>query len=203
MKKVVCVACGLVNLDTFPSFPACAACGARLPSLRRPAWRERLRRPVLPLVWALILGACVGMVALLSVAIARDTQFQDRGSLVVEGQSAPDPLDARVQLWTLSLQPADAQDTDPLRHVRLRLSVADEKLWSVSVVSPTPQTRESLGQGRYFGWSQLRPGTTVRLRLVPPVGARPPVAPLRLLWAVEGFEALSLSARLEPPDRSH
>ena len=194
MKKVVCARCGLVNRDTFPSFPFCEACGTRLPALRRFGWRERLRRPVLPLVWSAVLGAGVALVAFLSLSLARDTRDHNRGALAVTGQGVPDSRDPRAQEWTLTLQPSNEGDDEPLHHLRLRLSLQDEKLWRLRVIAPRPDSVESHGGGRYFGWSSLPARATVQLRLAAPRSVHQ-ASSLKLMWTADGFEALPLLVR--------
>lgn len=186
----MCARCELVNLDTFPAFPLCEACGARLPSLRRFGWRRPLRYPVLPLVWAIILGAGAAMLALLSVNLARDTRDRERGTLILSGQSVPDPRDGRAQIWTLTLSPTDAGDEEPLRSLRLRLSRKDERRWGLSILSPRPTSTQTLGSGRYFNWFTVPRRATLRLRLLAPDG--PQAGSLRLWWTAEGFEGLPL-----------
>lgn len=188
----MCARCELVNLDTFPAFPFCEACGARLPSLRRFGWRGPLRRPALPLVWAIVLGAGVTMLGVLSLGLTQEAREPNRGRLVLDARNAPDAHDRRAQIWTLKIRPADAGDHEPLHAVRLRLSFEDETRWRFSVVSPTPDTAQSLGNGRYFGWSQLPRSASVQLRLVVPDTSKKAVAPLRLWWMADGFEALPL-----------
>lgn len=195
MKKVVCARCELVNLDTFPAFPLCEACGARLPSMRRFGWHGPLRRPTLPLVWAIVLGAGVAMLGLSSLGLARDTRRGERGTLALDGRSAPDQRDARAQIWTLILRPADANDTEPLRALRLRLSRKDEQLWHFLVLSPSPTRVQTLGSGRYFDWSALPRRASFQLRLVAPAPLRPDAAPLHLWWTAEGFEPLPFAVR--------
>jgi len=197
VKKVVCAACGLVNLQTFPSFPMCEGCGARLASPRRLGLRSKLKwkRPIFPLVWAIVLGAGVAVLALFSVGLTREANDRDRGRLSIQSQSAPDARDPRVTIWTLVLRPLNTSDEDPLRGVRLRVGWEDEKRWRFSIVSPRPATTQSLGSGHYFSWSVLPRGAAVRVRFTAPT-ASSGASSLRLLWGAEEFEGLPLVLRV-------
>ncbi len=197
MNKVVCATCGLVNLQTFPSFPFCEACGTRLPSPRRLGWKGKLQknRPALPIMWAIVVGAGVAILALLTVDLTRETDELDRGRLAIEAQSASDPRDPRATIWTLVLHPLNAGDKDALRGVRLRLDLKEQQRWDVSLVSPRPSQIQVLGSGRHFSWLVLPRGTEIRMRLKAPAPSS--ARPLRLLWRADGFEPLPLVMRVE------
>ena len=193
MKKVVCARCELVNLDTFPAFPFCEACGARLPSLRRFGRRERVCLPVLPLVGTVLLGA--GVLVLLSAGLARDPRPPEGGALIAFGQGAPDPQVAGAQFWTFVFRSNDPHNSEPIYDLHLRLSLHDAMLWRVSIVSPFPDATLQSGKGRHFGWGHLaRPA--VRLRLTPPPsGTSGNNAKLPLWWSAEGFDPLRVELR--------
>jgi hypothetical protein len=135
------------------------------------------------------------MLALLSVGLARDTRAVERGSLAIQSQSAPDPHDGHAQIWTLNIRPAQAGDDESLRHLELRLNREDEKRWHVSVLSPRPDSVQSRGSGRYFGWSLAQRTAKIQLRLASPTLAQAKTAPLRLWWKADGFEALGVEVR--------
>jgi len=195
VKKVVCARCELVNLDTFPAFPFCEACGARLPSLPRFGWRGPLRRPILPLVCAVVLGGSVSLLAFVSVGLAHDPNEREGGALIAFGQGMRDPQNPRARLWTFVIRPADPNDSQPIRNLSLRLPSQDAQLWRVSVVSPPSNHVEKRGKGRYFAWNNLgKP--TVQLRVVPPTsGPSGRAARLPLWWSVEGYEPLPVEIR--------
>jgi len=195
VKKVVCARCELVNLDTFPAFPFCEACGARLPSLRRFGRRERVCLPILPLVGTVLLGAGVLVLVLLSIGLARDPRPPEGGALIAFGQGAPDPQIAGAQQWTFVFRSADPSNTEPIRDLHLRLRLPDATLWRVSIVSPLPDATRQSGKGRHFDWEHLaRP--TVRLRLTPPPSSRSgDSATLPLWWSAEGFDPLRVELR--------
>jgi len=195
VKKVVCARCELVNLDTFPAFPFCEACGARLPSLRRFGRRERMRPPVLPLVGSVVLGAGVLVLVLLSVGLARDPRPPEGGALIAFGQGAPDPQVAGAQLWTFVFRSSDSSEGEPIRDLRLRLRLRDATLWRISILSPVPDATRQSGKGTHFDWEHLaRPA--VQLRLTPPAnGASGSAATLPLWWSAEGFDPLRVELR--------
>ena len=150
------------------------------------------------------------MLALLSVGLARDSPEGERGTLVLGGQSVPDPRNLRAQIWTVTLAPTNAGDQEPIRSLRLRLSRKDEKRWGFSVLSPKPEATHILGSGRYYDWSVLPRSTALRLHLVAPEPGDQ-TGSLRLWWTAEGFEGLGLEVRSgggadggrEAPNRSH
>jgi len=195
VKKVVCARCELVNLDTFPAFPFCEACGARLPSLRRFGRRGPRRPLVLPFVGAVVVGAGVLVLVLLSVGLARDPRPLEGGALIAFGQGAPDPQVAGAQLWTFVFRSSDPGDKEPIRDLRLRLSLHDVTLWHISIVSPSPDATLQSGKGRHFDWGHLA-SPAVRLRLTPPPsGASGRATKLPLWWSAEGFDPLRVELR--------
>jgi len=195
VKKVVCARCELVNLDTFPAFPFCEACGARLPSLRRFGRRGRMRPPVLPLVGGVVLGAGALVLVLLSIGLARDPRPLEGGTLIAFGQGAPDPQVAGAQLWTFVFRPSDPSDSEPIHDLHLRMRLHDATLWRVSIVSPLPDATRQSGRGRHFGWEHLAQ-PTVRLRLTPPTSGRSgDSVTLPLWWSANGFDPLRVELR--------
>ena len=195
MKKVVCARCELVNLDTFPAFPFCEACGARLPSLRRFGRRGPVRLPVLPLMGAVLLGAGDLVLVLLSIGLARDPRPPEGGALIAFGQGAPDPRVAGAQQWAFVFHPSDPSDSQPIRDLHLRLRLRDAALWRVSIVSPMPDAIRQSGKGTHFDWEHLAQ-PSVRLRVSPPAnGASGSAQTLALWWSAEGFDPLRVELR--------
>lgn len=189
MRKSVCPACGLVNLDSFPSFPQCEGCGARLPRSKRRPWFRAAKRPGKTLVWAFSVGAGVASLALLSVGIARETRLRDRGALLVSSALLPDPQGGRG-VFVLSLQVAtsDRSDREPISNLRLRVSQKNALDSNAQILSPSPFVVQNLGGGRYFVWHEFVPRSTIRLRL------RPREA-LKLELVADGFTRFDLNLR--------
>ena len=125
---------------------------------------------------------------------APDPRDHNGGALAGTGQGVPEARDPRAQEWTLTLQPSNEGDDEPLHHLRLRLSLQDEKLWRLRVIAPRPDSVESHGGGRYFGWSSLPARATVQLRLAAPRSVHQ-ASSLKLMWTADGFEALPLLVR--------
>ena len=165
MRKSVCTGCGLVNLESFPSFPLCEGCGARLPQRKRRPVFDWVQRPVKTLVWAFGMGAGVAILALLSVGIARETRMQDRGALLVASSIVADETGSL--LWSLQISPSDPTDHAPINSLRLRINQTSAREADVEVVSPKPSASEKLGNGRYFVWNEFEPAQTITLRLRP------------------------------------
>ena len=188
MRKSVCASCGLVNLESFPSFPFCEGCGARLPKRKRRFVFPWIRRPVTTLVWAFSVGASVAILGILSVGIARETHMQERGSLLVASSIVPEERGSL--LWSLGVSSFDPTDQEAIRGLRMRINQIEAREADVEVVSPLPSSIEIMGSGRYFVWNEFAPRQTIRLRLRPRHG-------LTLHLAANGFERcrVQLTAR--------
>ena len=173
MRKSVCVACGLVNLESFPSFPLCEGCGARLPQRKRRPLLDWTQRPVKTLVWAFCMGAGVATFALLSVGIARETRLRDRGLLLVAPSIIPDAKAERgAFVLSLRVGTSDPGDREPIRNLRLRLNQSDSRQSALSVVSPLPSAIQTLGKGQYFVWNEFAPRQIIKVKLKPHAGLR-------------------------------
>lgn len=161
----MCAGCGLVNLESFPSFPLCEGCGARLPKRGRRPIFEWVRRPVKTLVWAFSMGASVAVLALMSVGVARETAMQDRGALLLSSSIVADRTGSL--LWSLRVTPSDPTDREPIRGLRLRLDKIAAREADVQLMSPKTASIEQSGSGRYLVWNEFAPTQTIILRLRP------------------------------------
>src|SRR4051812_46704285 len=83
MKKVLCLTCGLVNLDKFTTYPHCAACGTRLPEKPAPRWRTFWTQPVRPFYWATAVGIGVAILGVGAAGVVSDTRDTNARLLVV------------------------------------------------------------------------------------------------------------------------
>ncbi len=206
MRKSVCAACGLVNLESFPAFPLCEACGERLPKRKRRPLFDWVQRPVKTLVWAFCVGAGVATLALLSVGIARETRLRDRGVLIVSPSIVPDARGERgASVLLLRVATADRLDREPIRNLRLRLNQADVRDFAIAVTSPIPSAVEKLGRGHYFVWNEFALRQTIKVKLKPR-------RTLRLEMVGDGFEQFALvlspvpqkaASSVSPANRSH
>ncbi len=163
MRRVKCVACGLVNLESFPAFPTCEGCGSHLSVVKRRWWPTFGARPVKTLVWAFSVGAGVATLALLSVGIARETRLHDRGALVVAPFVVP--RGHGDLLLSLHVGSRQSDDREPIRNLRLRVSQKSAREADVHVVSPMPSTVQRLAGGHYFVWDEFPPRDVIVVRL--------------------------------------
>lgn len=172
MKKVVCPACGLINLEKFVTFPHCAACGARLSGESAPrttVWK----RPVSAPLWATILGLCCAGLGVLGILTARETRRVE-----------PKPLRAYVQLprrltvgqksWLrIAIETTDADATRgaesaaPFEDVNLRFPRELLENFALVLISPKPDAIRSAGSGRYFSFRRLEREQSLGILLRP------------------------------------
>lgn len=185
MRKVVCAACGLVNLESFPTFPLCAGCGARLPQRKRRPLYDLFQRPVKTLVWAFSVGAGVTVLAMLSTGLAREARLRDRGKLIVNSSLFPDTSSGGTDLvLRMRVTPSYEGDRETIRNLRLRFNEKVIREADIRVVSP-PAATEIFGEGRYFVWQEFAAGQTITVRL------RPHQA-LTLNMVANGFDSFTL-----------
>lgn len=168
MKKVVCPACGLVNLEKFVTFPHCAACGALIldaPAERAPLWK----RPVNAVLWALILGLCCAGLGVAGILTARETRRFETKTLVVYTQS---PRNLRVgQLAQLRLAldsvEAGAITDRTFEDLQLRLPLSLLKNFAIVSISPTPRSKIVRGSGMYFDFGAVQRDQPLSITLRP------------------------------------
>jgi len=162
MKKVVCTACGLVNLERFVTYPNCAGCGARLPERALQSfWRRRLG----VFWWASIVVIVLVVLVTSLITMTRDTNHHDDAQLLVYVQ-VPHSV---VQGGTIATQfhIDTVQDSGPstFEDVRLRLSKEVLNNFSVLSVEPPPGSVFNTNGGRYYVFGELLEETPMRLVL--------------------------------------
>ncbi|PQV63408.1 hypothetical protein B1R32_11263 [Abditibacterium utsteinense] len=157
MKKVVCPACGLINLEKFVTFPHCAACGALLSGESAPhttVWK----RPVSAPLWAMILGLCCAGLGVLGILTARETRRVEEKQLLAYVGLPRRMTVGRVSGLRISLDTTDADavaSAAPFEDVRLRFPRALFGDFVLLSISPVPDAVTSQGSGRYFHFSRL------------------------------------------------
>lgn len=168
MKKVVCPACGLVNLEKFVTFPHCAACGALLSSdfsERAPIWK----RPVNALLWATILGLCCAGLGVAGILAARETRRSEEKSLIVYVQtprhlSVGQSGQLLVALDSVETATATAREFDDLQ---LRFPLALLQDFAPISISPRPRRQIARGQGMYLEFGHIERDQPLSLTLRP------------------------------------
>lgn len=168
MKKVVCPACGLVNLEKFVTYPHCAACGALLSSASAPrlAW---WKRPVRVTLWATILGLCCAALGIAGILVASETRRLEENQLVVYPQI---PRRLRVgQIAHLRLGLDSIETTAGARGafeaLQLRLPRSLLKDFALISISPLPPRRTQRGGGLYFDFGRIERDQNIAIALRP------------------------------------
>ncbi len=172
MKKVVCPACGLINLEKFVTFPHCAACGALLSGESAPratVWK----RPVSAPLWATILGLCCAGLGVLGILTARETRRVEQKPLrayvqlprrLVVGQKSW----LRIAIETTEAESArSAENAAPFQDVSLRFPRDLLKNFALVLISPKPDAIRSEGNGRYFIFRRFERDQTLGIVLRP------------------------------------
>lgn len=171
MKKVVCPACGLINLERFVTFPHCAGCGAKLseqPVPRASVWR----RPVGAPLWATIIGLCCAGLGVLGILTARETRRVEEKQLrayvqlprrVVVGRRTF----LRIALDTTESAAPNADDAAPFEDVRLRFPRDLFENFALIKIWPAPDAITNAGSGRYFHFRRLAREQTLGILLRP------------------------------------
>jgi hypothetical protein len=157
MKKVVCPACGLVNLEKFVTFPHCAACGALI--LDAPAERASFwKRPVNAVLWALILGLCCAGLGVAGILTARETRRLETKTLVVYTQTPRRLRVGRVAQLRLGLDSVEegAITDRTFQNLQLRLPLSMLKNFAIVSISPAPQTKIERGNSIYFNFGAVQ-----------------------------------------------
>jgi hypothetical protein len=200
MKKVVCLVCGLVNLDRFTTYPNCAACGVRLPEKPTPKWRTFWFQPVRPFYWATVVGIGVAVLGVGAGGLVRDTRDTTPKLLVVYLQvprstAANGLLSVRFILDSTEGNPAQSFDM-----VRLRFSRELEQNFQLVALSPTPETSENSAVGQYFMWRTLPRVGDLQLTLKP---RRSGKLQLKATLAAKGYAPFDVQRTVfAPPPRA-
>ena len=166
MKRVVCSACGLVNLEKFVTFPHCAGCGALLSTAatqKSSLWRQPLRAPM----WATVVALCCAAVGFLGISIARETGRPVERPLIVYAQiprqmTAGKPALMQFVLDTMS---GDGENLDEFESVQLRISHGIDRDFEVVGLMPAPDHTFSVGAGTTFEYERLRRDEAIQLLL--------------------------------------
>lgn len=172
MKKVVCPACGLINLEKFVTFPHCAGCGATLseqPVPRVSVWR----RPVSAPLWATILGLCCAGLGVIGILTARETRRVEQNQLRAYVQLPRHVVVGRLTWIRIALEtrdldfPPGQDNAAPFEDVRLRFPRALLQSFALVKVQPIPDAITNAGSGRYFYFRRLSREQTLGILLRP------------------------------------
>ncbi len=191
MKRIVCAACGLVNLEKFLSFPHCAACGALLPQRQPARWRVFWRRPIPTLYFALAIGGGLSALAVGVISIARETRVRVGKPLLVYARLPRTLAPGQIGVASLTLDSAEENPDANFEGVQLRLGRDTLRDLSVVAIKPPPKRVEVRGNGRYYGWDALPRGTQVQLSFK----ARKPNGNLRLRATLGATDYVPFEAR--------
>ncbi len=170
MKKVVCPACGLINLEKFVTFPHCAACGAQLSG----ADAEHVstwKRPVGVPLWATIIGLCCVALSVLGILTARETSRVDQKQLLAYVQ-VPRHMVVGQKSWlrfTLDTTEGDftlgSGSATNLESVSLRFSSALLRNFDFVRIYPTPDSDRTSGNARYFQFQSIERDEPIKILL--------------------------------------
>ena len=198
MKKVVCAACGLVNLDKFVSFPHCAACGARLPQQAPSQWRSLWRRPVRPIYWMLAIGSGLALLGWAIASIAREGREGGDKPLLVYSQVPRAVAPGQTATAQFTLDSAQENPDSDFKAVSLRLSRETRRDFVIANVQPAPTKRETRGSGIYYLWDELPRNGAIRLALKPRAASNAAgVLQLRATLGARGYQMFEVRASIE------
>jgi hypothetical protein len=184
MKKVICPACGMVNLEKFVTFPHCAACGGPLAGASD-APVAFWRRPVNALLWAMTLGLCCVGLAVAGILTARETRRYEEKTLIVYVQTPRHLKVGRACKLRLGLDAVqNTVGTDPtFQNLQLRIPLAFQKDFTLISISPAPGSRVVRGNGIYFDFGNVAREQNLALTFVPRRAGT-----LRLDFSLTAFE---------------
>ena len=156
MKKVVCPACGMVNLERFITFPHCAACGARLSDAappRVPFWKRPLSAPL----WATTLGLCCAGLGVAGILVARETRRLEEKRMVVYAQIPRRLSVGEVGVLRFGLDGIETPSggREGFDDINLRLPAALLQNFVLVSISPPPRVRTARGAGLYFDFGRM------------------------------------------------
>jgi len=168
MKKVVCPACGLVNLEKFVTFPHCAACGALLladSAEHVPIWK----RPVNAVLWAVIVGICCAALGVAGILTARETQRLEVKTLIVYPQIPRKLRVGRLSQFRLGLDALEAGGAHSrvFEELQLRLPLDVLKEFAFYSVSPVPRRTTVRGNAMYFDFGTVEREQPILIRFRP------------------------------------
>ena len=169
MKKVVCPACGLINLEKFVTFPYCAGCGAWLSGESAPrvsVWK----RPVSAPLWATVLGLCCAGLGVMGILTARETRRVEEKQLRAYVQLPRRAIVGQRTFLRIALDVADPEvsaDAAPFEDVSLRFPRELLENFALLQISPPPDAIQRAGNGRYFQFRRLARNQTLNFLLRP------------------------------------
>lgn len=166
MKKVVCPACGLVNLERFVTYPHCAACGARLtdaPDETVPLWK----RPVSAPLWATAIGFCCVGLGLAGILAARETRVAEEKLLVVYVQTPQRLRVGQAGQLRLGLDAVEggAVSRGLFQELQVRLPDALFENFTLLSIVPTPQNRIRRRNGVYLEFGRMERDQSIVIAL--------------------------------------
>jgi hypothetical protein len=169
MKKVVCPACGLVNLEKFVTYPHCAGCGTVLLMVASVSptsfWKQPLRAPM----WATVIALCCTAVGILGIAIARETGHIAERQLTVYAQmprqiTAKRPATVRLVLDSVA---GDSEtNLSEFEFVELRVPKRVEENFSIVSITPLPDRMVASRLGTVFEFDKLQRDNPIHLLLL-------------------------------------
>ena len=165
MTKVICPACGLVNLDKFVTYPDCAGCGSRLPVVAGQSEGVVWRRPLRAFWWATIVGVGCAAAALTAVGVSRETMRKEDGHLVIYTQ-VPRQVVVGSEFGTqYRFDNIEENGAEVYSEVRFRLSRAVLQDFDLISADPLPRQVFDTNGGRYLLYPEMDRDTPLRLTL--------------------------------------
>lgn len=165
MNKIVCPACGLVNLDRFVTYPNCAGCGARLPDAASPQRGEFWRRPLQASWWATIIGVVCAVLGVVAVGITRDTSRREEGFLMVYAQVPRVVTPGQEFVTQFQFDTIQEGSAEVYEEVRFRLSKKLLQNFEVLGAEPSPEEIFETNGGKYLLYSRVQRSTPLRISL--------------------------------------
>ncbi len=165
MKKVVCPACGLVNLEKFVTYPHCAACGAPLadaPDEKLPLWKRPLSAPL----WATVLGLCCAGLGVAGILATRETRLPEDKQLVVYVQTPRHLRVGQVGQVQLGLDSVEEEGASgDLNDLQLRLPSSLLRDFVVASIAPMPRGQFQRRNGIYFDFGDVKRSQIILISL--------------------------------------
>lgn len=164
MKRIRCPQCSIVNLEKFVTFPHCAGCGALLPTTGEGEAVPSYRRPLQPLLWAIIIG--MPTLCLLLALVRFDVATEAMGRVLIYGRiprvtRAGRRIEAVLTIDAIN----DITHRTPrtLQSVTVRVPLKFLKSFRVVEVLPPPEKVIVSDKGRYFCYSELATNSDVHI----------------------------------------
>lgn len=165
MNKVVCPACGLVNLDRFVTYPNCAGCGARLPDVAGSARGEFWRRPLQASWWATIIGLSCAVLGVVAIGIARETSRREEGYLMVYAQVPRTVRTGQEFVTQFHFDTIEDGSAEEYHEVRFRISRKLLQEFELLGAEPLPQQVFDTNGGKYLMYPVVHRNVPLRISL--------------------------------------